>query len=76
MERLENIVSKILGIEPSEVNDSLSYHEIPSWDSLNHLELVAKIEQEYLIELSIDEVMSMNNIKNIKKILSTKVINE
>jgi len=76
MGRLENLVSKILGIEPIEVIDSLSYHEIPSWDSLNHLELVTKIEQEYLIELSIDEIMNMTDIKNIKEILSSKEINE
>jgi acyl carrier protein len=47
---------------PSDVSlDSIIYGEIKGWDSLNHLTLVAEIEEKFDIMLDTDDVLDMSS---------------
>ena len=44
-------------------------HDIPKWDSLQHMALVAAIEQTFAISLSMDEMIEIRSVKDVCQIL-------
>ena len=67
--RLYSIISKVMDIPISEINDESSPESIESWDSFNSYVLLDELETEFKIEFSIDEVVETKNVANIKKYL-------
>jgi acyl carrier protein len=43
--------------------------DVPKWDSLQHMALVAAIEQTFDISLSMDEMIEIRSVKDICEIL-------
>ncbi len=45
-----------------------------TWDSLSHMELIAAIEDEFSIELTSDEIISMTSVATITEVLRAKSV--
>jgi acyl carrier protein len=43
--------------------DNLKYRDIPQWDSLGHMTLVAAIEDEFGVQLDTEQVIDMSSFK-------------
>lgn len=69
-ERLRKVFIDSLKISADEVTDSLSYNEIPQWDSLAHMVLIAAIEVEFNIMIDVDDVIAMSSFLEAKKIVA------
>lgn len=69
MSKLSKILSKILGVNEGEITNESSPDNIPSWDSFNGLMLVSELEDTYKINFTVDEVMNVKKVKDIKKAL-------
>ena len=67
--RLYGIISKVMDIPISEINDESSPESIESWDSFNSYVLLDELETEFKTEFSIDEVVETKNVADIKKYL-------
>ena len=52
-----------------EINMSTSRREVQKWDSLQHVALVAAIEEHFDIVLSMDEMIEIRSVKDICNIL-------
>ena len=52
-----------------DVNLATSRKDVPKWDSLQHVALVAAIEQQFDISLSMDEMVEIRSVKDICNIL-------
>jgi len=70
---LEKLFIDIFDIEAEEFADDLSYENTPDWDSLGHMKLVTTLTQELGVEFDIEEVMAMETVAHIKKILREKL---
>ena len=55
------------------LNDQLTMKDIENWDSLKHMDLITSIEESLKIELSMDDIISMIDIKTIRKIVKEKL---
>lgn len=66
---LDRLVQDVLGLDPAVLTADLSRDSVEAWDSLNHLRLVTAIESEYGIELTMDEVVSIETIKDIHSLV-------
>ena len=73
MEKLEKILCEVFRLKEDELNDTLTMEEIQRWDSLTHMDLVASIEDGLNIQLTMDDIMSMKDIKAVKKAVSDKL---
>ena len=73
MQELNRILNKVLKIDIRELNENISMQDCEIWDSLKHMELIISIEENLNIELSMDDVMNMTDIKTIKKIVNEKL---
>ena len=54
--RLAELIAESLDIPVASVTRELTRDEHPAWDSLNHLRLVTALEEEFGVQLSMDEI--------------------
>jgi acyl carrier protein len=54
----------------------LKYRDIPQWDSIGHMALVAEIESAYDVMFSTDEVVALSSYDKAVELLRTHGINE
>ena len=65
-EKIFEIVSSTFNEPIDNLRDDTGPSDIPGWDSLGQLQLIESIEKEFDIKLSIDQVISINSIKDIE----------
>ncbi|MBW2973163.1 acyl carrier protein [Candidatus Woesearchaeota archaeon] len=74
MEKLKDLIARVLGVDKKEINDDSSPDTIASWDSFNGLMLVSEVERNFNIKFSMDAVMNINSYKAIKNALKKQGI--
>jgi acyl carrier protein len=76
MERkVEKLMANLFDIKQEDVTDRLTMKNTEGWDSLKHMELVVSIEGTFGVELAFDDIVAMQTLKDIKKILKAKGVN-
>jgi|TARA_B110000495_G_C23038048_1_gene620851 acyl carrier protein len=70
------IVADVLNTKLEVLSDDTTQADIETWDSLNSLLLVNEIEKDFDVKFTIDEVIKIEKISDIKKILIKKGKNE
>ena len=68
-DRLRRVMSDILKIEASNINEETSVDTVEEWDSLRHLNLVLALEQEFDISFTEEQTVEILNFPLIKMIL-------
>ena len=74
-ERIKDVLANVFGISIEIIQDNTSPDNISTWDSLNHINMIVAIEEEFQITLSEDSIMQMNNYALIKTILINEYLN-
>ena len=64
------IISEVMNIPISQINDESSPETIESWDSFNGLILVDELESNFNIKFSVSEIVDVKNVKDIKRYLN------
>jgi acyl carrier protein len=67
--KLKTILAKILLIDESQINDSMSRKTVKEWDSMAHLMLVSEIESAFEVTMDDDDIMEIQTVADIKKTL-------
>jgi len=68
-ESLNQIVSKILLLDETEINDQTSRRDIKTWDSMAHLLLITEVESAFGIMMSDDDISGIMTVGDIRTIL-------
>ena len=68
MEKINGILVEIFKITPEESLKNLGMDDVPRWDSLTHMDLILKIENEFKIQLSGDDIADMTTFAAIREI--------
>lgn len=63
-------IAEILEVKKESITLETRYQSIPQWDSLMHLRLVSEIEEEYRVEIPIDEVPNIMTLADFYKYIS------
>lgn len=72
--RLTDLISEVLRIPNAEIVDTLDMEDTSTWDSLSHMQLIAALEDEFGIELTADEIVTMRTVRQIKDVLRAKSV--
>jgi acyl carrier protein len=72
--RIEGLISEVLYIDESLINDDSGPESIEVWDSLGHINIITAIEEDFDIELSPEEIIEITTVRDIKKLLTNKQI--
>ncbi len=67
MEEFIKFAAEVMEVDPSELSEDTTYGEFEKWDSLMHMKLVMEVEEEYDVEIPIDEVPQINKLKDFLK---------
>lgn len=68
-EKLTNVFVETFGIT-SEMTKGLAYQEIPEWDSVGHMTLVAALEDTFGIMLDTDDIIDLSSFEKSIEILA------
>ncbi len=69
-DRFRTVVCAVLGVRPDEVNDGLSPDTVDTWDSLNQINLVGALEQEFGVHLIAENLADYQSIPTLKRLLA------
>jgi len=70
--KVEYLLSEVLQMPVSEITDDLAMKTVDAWDSLKHMELIVSLEQGFEIQLSFDDIVAMQSVSEIKRVLREK----
>jgi len=65
--KLYSIISKVMDVPESEINDQTSPENIESWDSLSLYMLIDDIETEFNVKFRLEEILEIKNVGDFKK---------
>jgi acyl carrier protein len=60
-------------VDPETVTMDTSASDIPLWDSVGHLSLASSLEEAFGITLDVDELMEMENVREIVRVITPKL---
>jgi acyl carrier protein len=63
-------------VDPQTVSMDTTAGDIPLWDSVGHLSLASCLEEAFGITLDVDDLMEMENVREIVRIISTRTSTE
>ncbi len=73
--RVATVVSKVFSLDSS-IESSWGPKDIAGWHSLDHLNLILGLEEEFGISLHEDDMVCMNTVKDICKIMEKNIHNK
>ena len=72
-ETLNEVFRDVFDDESIEVNDSTTSDDIEEWDSLEHINLIAAVEQEFGMKFSMGQVVTMKNVGEMVDIILSRI---
>lgn len=73
LNRLNVVISDFFKKEKLTITLTTTANDIEEWDSLNHMNLIRTIEEEFNIEFEFFEVMGFENIGELVKSIEQKM---
>ncbi len=67
--KYQDIFIKSLSINSNKFNENIKYNEIPEWDSIGHMTLMAGLEEGFDITMDTDDIVDFSSFKKGKEIL-------
>ena len=72
LEKIKKIIADVCGVDVSDVNESSSVGDFPSWDSMAHLTILSTIEEELNVDFEPEEMMDFESVSDIVKAVADK----
>ena len=77
---MQDILAKVqaafhdaFGVDPQSVSYETGPDDVPGWDSAGHLFLVSNLEQALGVNLDVDDVMEMETVRDIVRVIQAKL---
>ena len=72
-ERLNTVFQDVFDDEDITVTDTTTADDIEDWDSLEHINLMAAVEQEFGIKFTMGQIVTMKNVGEMANIILEKL---
>lgn len=70
LDELREIVAEVLEVEPEEITETSSFVEEHEADSLRAIEILARIEKKYGIDIPQSELPNMGNLRAVHDVVA------
>lgn len=67
---LKQVIATMLNVDVSVINEDSSMDNVPSWDSLRHMNLVLALEEEFKVTIPDEDAGNITSYKLIKLVLN------
>ena len=69
---IRNLVARVFNVPPDSLDDDSSPDTVKGWDSVGLLELVGALNEELDIELEPEDIMKLENVGAIRRLVQRK----
>ena len=69
MDKYKKIFQESLNIDDKNFSENLKQNDIPEWDSIGHMTLIAALEENYNISIDTDDIVDFSSFNKGKEIL-------
>ena len=73
LRKVQDAFKAVFDVDPQSVSLETSASDITGWNSLGHLSLTTHLEQTFGFTLDVDELMEMESVREIVRIVSAKL---
>ena len=73
--KLIDIIKDAFAAEDGTFGDEVRLMSYSGWDSMAHMFFITKLEELYKVELTGDEIATMQTVGDVKRILLSKGVN-
>ncbi|WMC91744.1 acyl carrier protein [Kineothrix sp. MB12-C1] len=70
---LNEVFRDVFDDEEITVNEATTSEDIEDWDSLEHINLIAAVEQEFGMKFSMGQVVTMKNVGEMADIILSQI---
>ena len=72
-DKIKNVMSTIFNVDKSAINNASSPETIEAWDSLQHMNLIVALEEEFGIVFNDDQISTMIDFKSVSEAVNENV---
>ncbi len=69
---VSELIEEVFDVKADSLDPEQKLTDMEEWDSMNHMVLISRIEEEFGVELEQDDVLNMTSVSAIEKILEQK----
>ena len=69
--KLKQLFSEVFAVPAGIINDTLELKDIPTWDSMNHMVLIDRLEGTFAVQLSGDEIADMKTVGDARRAIES-----
>lgn len=73
-EKFVSLIASALGIPKDTLKYESTTETVPQWTSLSHWEIIETIEEQYGVEMTMDEATEFTNLGELYEILQRKLM--
>ena len=70
-ERAFRVLSEVMDVPLDSITEDSTPENIENWDSLQHMNLVLALEEEFDVQFNDEQVMEMDRVRRMIEILTT-----
>ena len=70
---LNNVFRDVFDDESITVNDETTSDDVEDWDSLEHINLIAAVEQQFGIKFNMGQIVTMKNVGEMVNIIEAAI---
>ena len=70
--KANTVFKEVFKDDTLEIHEQMSAKDVEKWDSLNHLTLIATIEERFGIKFKLKELIAMKNVGDLLQIIASK----
>ena len=71
--KVQEAFKATFNVDPQSVTIDTTPNDVPDWDSVGHLSLGANLEEAFKITLDVDDLMEMESVRDIVRIINAKL---
>lgn len=72
--KVEGVIAEVLQVPAAGITDDLAMQDLEAWDSLKHMELIVALETAFDVQLTFDEIVAMQSVGEIKRVLAGRSV--
>lgn len=72
MKQLLELISNTINVPVGKLTPQSGPEDIPAWDSLAHIGIMAAVEQTYDLELTMPEMLAIKTVADLRRVLEKR----
>lgn len=64
-DKLYELIAQILDIQKETLDIDALIEDIPNWDSLAHIRIIAEIEEQFKVEIPLEKALEIKTISDL-----------